>query len=84
MERPNELFRRPLTETEVAGLRLIGRALRQGRHARGWTQYQLEQVSGVDQTIISRLENGRLEGVAFRKVAALARALEGTGSFPFG
>jgi transcriptional regulator with XRE-family HTH domain len=42
------------------------------------------QVSGVDQTIISRLENGRLESLTLRKLAAIARALEGAGALPFG
>ncbi len=83
MRRPNELFRRQLTEPERAGLRPIGRSLRRGRHDLGWTQHQLEQVSGVDQTIISRLENGRLESLKLRKLAAIARALKGAGAFPF-
>jgi hypothetical protein len=33
---------------------------------------------------IGELENGRLEGLKLRKLAAIARALEGAGAFPFG
>jgi predicted transcriptional regulator len=39
------------------------------------TQQHLENVSGVDQTIISRLENGRLLSIRFVRLAAIVGAL---------
>ena len=62
---------------EVAGLKLLGAQVKRGRYARGWTQRRLEEVSGVDQTTISRLENGRLISLRLVRLAALAGALDG-------
>jgi DNA-binding XRE family transcriptional regulator len=70
-----------LTDREVAALRMVGRRLKRARHAKGWTQRQLEGASGVDQTTISRVENGRQMGLGLLKIAALAMALDGTWPF---
>jgi DNA-binding Xre family transcriptional regulator len=74
----------PLTMREAAGLRLLGAQVKRARYARGWTQRRLEEVSGVDQTTISRLENGRLINLRLVRLAALAGALDGAWWFDVG
>jgi transcriptional regulator with XRE-family HTH domain len=71
----------PLTADEMAGLRLIGMQLKRARYELGWTQRRLEQASGVDQTTISRLENGRLAHFSLLRLGLLALALGGTWRF---
>jgi transcriptional regulator with XRE-family HTH domain len=61
------------------GLRAIGRDIRAARHARWWTQQALENASGVDQSVISRLENGQLTSLRLIRLAAIVAALEGHG-----
>ncbi len=46
------------------------------RLERGWSQYDLSEVSGVPQPSISRAENGL--GVSYRMAAKLAAALDTT------
>ena len=41
------------------------------------SQRYLEQLSGVDQTIISRLENGKLYGLRWSRFARIVEALDG-------
>jgi transcriptional regulator with XRE-family HTH domain len=67
----------PLTDREVEGLRLLGVQLRRARLRNGWSQRRLERASGIDQTTISRLENGRLASLRLTKVARLMQALQG-------
>ena len=67
----------PLTDREVEGLRLLGVQLRRARLGIGWSQRRLERASGIDQTTISRLENGRLASLRLTKVARLMQALQG-------
>jgi transcriptional regulator with XRE-family HTH domain len=43
----------------------------------GYTQRHLERLSGVDQTTISRLENGRLTSLRLVRLAAIFLALSG-------
>ena len=69
---------RPLSAREVDGLRLLGSQLRLARLSNGWSQRRLERASGVDQTTISRLENGRLLSLRLLRIAALMQALSGT------
>ena len=47
------------------------------RKARGWTQKQLGEQSGVDDSIIARVENGEREigGMGYYSVVRLGRAL---------
>jgi predicted transcriptional regulator len=57
------------------GLTAIGVWIRVARRDAGMTQQHLENVSGVDQTVISRLENGRLLSIRFVRLAAIVGAL---------
>src|SRR5215510_9750078 len=68
---------RPLTAREMAGLRHIGSQLRRARLGNGWSQRRLERLSGVDQTTISRLENGQLASLRLARIADLMQALGG-------
>jgi transcriptional regulator with XRE-family HTH domain len=68
----------PLTDRQVEGLQLIGLQLKRARLRIGWTQLRLEHASGIDQSTISRLENGRLASLRLVRVAALMQALKGT------
>lgn len=49
--------------------------LRKYRRIAGLTQEQLAAKSGVDATIISRLENGRRARASYDSIVRLARAL---------
>ncbi len=61
------------------GFRLIGRLFQRRRHRLGMTQATLELVSGVDQTVISRLETGQLRGIRWSRLAKIVAALGGIG-----
>ena len=47
------------------------------RHRLGWTQRYLELLSGIDQTVISRIENGKQFGLRWLRFADLVDALGG-------
>lgn len=49
--------------------------LREARDRRKWTQEQLEDASGVDQGVISRLERGTSANPTFDTVRKLEEAL---------
>ena len=51
--------------------------LRRRRLWLGWTQRQLEAYSGIDQTVICRLENGKQYGLRWARLADLIDALGG-------
>ena len=76
MDRP---WSRPVklrvTPDAERGLAAIGAWIRAARRDVGMTQQHLENVSGVDQTVISRLENGRLLSIRFVRLAAIVGAL---------
>src|SRR5436190_4214680 len=59
------------------GFELFGRTLRRRRQWLGWTQRQLEAHSGIDQTVISLLENGKQYGLRWARLADLIDALGG-------
>jgi DNA-binding Xre family transcriptional regulator len=59
------------------GWELIGVTVKRRRFAIRWSQRDLERASGVDQTVISRLENGRLSGLRFSRFARLVAAMNG-------
>jgi transcriptional regulator with XRE-family HTH domain len=61
----------------LRGLALLGRVVKLRRGQRGLSQRQLETLSGVDQTIISRLENGKLYGLRWARFARIVEALGG-------
>jgi ribosome-binding protein aMBF1 (putative translation factor) len=67
----------PLSEREMAGLRDLGTVIKRARLGLGWSQRGLESRSGVDQTTISRLENGRLVNFSLQRLASLIQALRG-------
>ena len=54
----------------------LGEALRQARHAKGYSQAMLGRLAWLDQSVISRLENGRMVGVRFSTLIRLLDALE--------
>jgi len=53
----------------------LGQLIRDWRLGRGWSQRDLERISGVNQSIISRLENGRVVGMQLSTLGRLAWAL---------
>jgi ribosome-binding protein aMBF1 (putative translation factor) len=57
------------------GLDVIGRMVLDGRRRANLSQGQLERMSGVDQTTISRLERGRLPGISLSRLAAILGTL---------
>ncbi len=62
--------RHPSTSRQV-----LGDLLRRARQARGISQLVLEEWSGVDQTVISRLETGRAIGLRLKTLLRLIDAL---------
>jgi len=56
---------------------MLGAAVKRRRMAIRWSQRDLEMASGVDQTVISRLENGILPGIRFSRFARLVAAMNG-------
>jgi transcriptional regulator with XRE-family HTH domain len=53
----------------------IGQRIARAREAKGWTQHQLADALGINDTQISRYENGRHTPKP-RRYEALANALE--------
>jgi len=49
--------------------------LKEARTRRGWTQEELEAVSGVSQPVISKIERGDVADPAFSTIVRLAKAL---------
>jgi len=64
-------------------MELSGR-LRQIRREKGLTQKQLEELSGVPQNTISRIEIGTIKVITTPTLIALARALEVTTDYLLG
>jgi transcriptional regulator with XRE-family HTH domain len=67
----------PVSARDAAAFRHLGRIIRTARLRLGYTQRHLERLSGVDQTTISRLENGRLTSLRLVRLAAIFFALSG-------
>jgi transcriptional regulator with XRE-family HTH domain len=63
--------------SEAEAMRLFGRMIRQARFRSRLSQRQLEWVCGVDQTVISRLENGRIRHMRVQRVARVVAGLAG-------
>jgi DNA-binding XRE family transcriptional regulator len=57
------------------GLNELGRWLRELRRDAGMTQYHVEVRSGVDQTVISKLENGRQMSLRLHRLATVIGVL---------
>ncbi len=75
-------FGQPRDPQEQRGFELIGVEIKRRRRALGWSQRMLEAYSGVDQTVISRLENGKQYGIRWSRFALLVDALGGIGPTP--
>ncbi len=54
---------------------LIGRRIREEREAAGYTQAQLAQRAAIDDTVLSRIENGQ-RGIDSLILRRIARTLE--------
>jgi transcriptional regulator with XRE-family HTH domain len=65
------------TPEEQRGFDLVGSLIRRKRVALGWSQRTLEAYSGIDQTVISRIENGKQYGLRWVRFARLVDALDG-------
>ena len=59
------------------GLEIIGRGVLRARIDASLTQRRLEDLTGVDQSTISRLENGNLSGLRLARLAAIVGTLNG-------
>ncbi len=66
--RPRELVLNPLLDT-------FGRYLRRARYYVGWTQDDLEAVSGVTQSLVSRAERARAPAMRLDRLTRLGAAL---------
>ena len=70
-------FQRPRDPQEQHGFDLIGATIKRRRASLGWTQRYLEAQCGIDQTVISRIENGKQYGLRWSRFADLVDALGG-------
>jgi transcriptional regulator with XRE-family HTH domain len=68
---------RPRDPQQQHGFDMIGVMVRRRRVFVGWTQRRLEVYSGIDQTVISRIENGKQYGLRWSRFAQLVEALGG-------
>lgn len=71
---PNWWMSDPLAKR---GMVLIGAAVRRQRLNRGWSQRDLEGLTGIHQSTISRLETGQRCGVRFTRFAKMVATLGG-------
>jgi len=53
----------------------LGRAIRKGRIARGWTQARLAQAAGLSRNTLNRLENGLFPDLGVKKAEAILQKL---------
>jgi transcriptional regulator with XRE-family HTH domain len=72
---------KPLPRTrspqEQLGYRVIGRLIASRRRRLGWSQRYLEDRAGIDQAVISRIENGKQFGIQWARFATLVGAMGG-------
>lgn len=62
---------------EQRGLEMMGTALKRRRVRLNLTQMDLERMTGIDQTVISRIERARRWGISWRRFALLVSVLGG-------
>ena len=60
----------------LRGLELIGELVHEGRRQAGITQRHLAKHADVNQSTISRLERGRLNGMRLKRLAVILATLE--------
>jgi transcriptional regulator with XRE-family HTH domain len=71
-----EHSKEPRRGLEQRGYELIGERLKELRRGASLTQRRLEVLTGIDQTVISRLENGKQYGLRWSRYAILIGVLE--------
>jgi hypothetical protein len=71
-ERPSHIRVTPVAEI---GLAQMAAWVKAGRRATRMTQQLVENISGVDQTVISRLENGKVHSMRLVRLAAVIGAI---------
>jgi DNA-binding Xre family transcriptional regulator len=59
------------------GWEILGHMVKRRRSRIAWSQRDLSRASGLAQSAISRLENGKLSGVRFGRFAKLVAAMGG-------
>ena len=59
----------------LAGMVALGQSVRRARWRAGLTQRHLGKLCGLDQSVISRLENGKLANLRWWRFAALVGVL---------
>jgi DNA-binding XRE family transcriptional regulator len=64
-----------LPPSAYVGLAELGAWMKRLRRHAGMTQYQLETVTGVDQTVISKLENGKQMSLRLTRLATVIGVL---------
>jgi transcriptional regulator with XRE-family HTH domain len=72
----------PRHDVEQRGYDLIGVVLNRRRLTAGLTQRELEDLTFIDQTVISRLENGKQYGLRWSRFAILVSVLDGLDDIP--
>jgi predicted transcriptional regulator len=65
------------TEIETAGAEALGQVLRARREQLGLSQRVLGEIVVLDQSVISRLENGLVAGFRWRRLTHLIGTLGG-------
>ena len=65
----------PVSDETAAVLRELGRQVRAARHHAGLSQRQVEAMTGIDQTTIVRIEQGKSTGMPLRRFARLLSAI---------
>jgi hypothetical protein len=72
----NEAVRARRPEEQL-GWDIIGAMVRRRRIRLGWSQRDLWRAAGVPQSTVSRLENGKLSGIRFKRFALVVGAMGG-------
>ena len=68
---------RQLRPDQAYGLKRLGEVIRRARRDVGVSQHMLADAVGVNQSVISRLENGKLVGLRLYHLGAIVALLDG-------